>query len=222
MSSEMIQIIVLAVIALFLVLRLRSVLGTRSGYEKPEGRSTARPELPVRPKPVLDQVEHAIDEDIAAHVKRDSPAYGGFARLKAAEPDFTVEEFLAGARQAYEMIVMGYESGDLDGLQGLISPEVQEGFAKAIAARRSAGLIVEARFIGVREAQITEARFDERSRIAEITLRFVGELASVVRNARGEIVEGDPSAIRRQTDIFTFERRVGSPDPNWVLVSTGE
>lgn len=223
MSSEMIQIIVLAAIALILVLRLRSVLGTRSGYEKPEGLSRPRPGLPSRAPAPLDVAEaEETDADLAAHAQPGSPSFRALAAIRAAEPDFDVDRFLDGAKQAYEMIVTSYESGDLSPVAGFVAPEVREGFEQAIADRRAKGLTLEARFIGIRDCRIAEARFDPATAMAEISIAFTAERVSVVRDRAGRVVEGDPNAVRRQTDTFTFERRVGSPDPNWTLVATGE
>ncbi len=220
MTSDMLQILVLAGIALFLVLRLRSVLGTRDGFEKPtDGSATpVRPDIAPRVKPVV----AGPDADIAAHADPASPIGRALAEIKAAEPDFEVGTFVAGARQAYEMIVMGYESGDLDTVRDFLAPDVLAGFEEAIATRRRSGLTVEANFIGVTDSRVVEAAFDPATGTAEITLRLTGELTSAVRNAAGEVVEGDPAKVRQQTDTFTFERRVGSDDPNWILVATGE
>lgn len=221
MSSEMIQIIVLAAIAIFLVLRLRNVLGTRGGFERPE-QPLPRPG-PLRRPQVVTDADAAEDDDpeISAHAAPGSPTHAALAAIRDAEPGFAVGEFVSGARQAYEMIVTGYERGDLSEVRGFLAPEVLAGFEEAIEARRKAGLTVEFNFIGVRDAQVAEARFDAGTRMAEITMRLTAELTSAVRNAAGEVVEGDPGAVRRQIDIFTFERRVGSRDPNWTLVSTG-
>jgi len=220
MTSDMIQIIVLAAIALFLVLRLRNVLGTRDGFENTDRKHVpADMAAPTGPQP--DRVDSSADEDIPDDVRRGSPVYSALLEMKMAEPGFSVMRFLQGARGAYEMIIMGFERGNLDEVEEFLSPEVRQGFADAIAARAASGLTVEAEFIGVRDIRITDASFDPVERIAEITVTVTGELVSTVRNAEGEIVEGDPSRTRRQTDIFTFERRMGQSDPNWILVSTG-
>ena len=221
MTSDMIQILVLAAIALFLVLRLRNVLGTRDGFEKSE-----RPNLPPREvaapgAPDSGSDEAAADEDIPDDIKRGSPTYSALLEMKMVEPGFSVMQFLEGARGAYEMIVIGFERGDLREVEDFLSPDVRQGFADAIQSREDAGLSVEAEFIGVRDIRLSDARFDPNGRIAEITVTATGELISTVRNAEGEIVEGDPGKTRRQTDVFTFERNMGSNDPNWLLVSTG-
>ncbi|MEO1689861.1 MAG: Tim44/TimA family putative adaptor protein, partial [Pseudomonadota bacterium] len=123
--------------------------------------------------------------------------------------------------QAYEMILMAFETGDMKTLRGLLSDEVYDSFAAAIRQRDEDGLTVEARFVGVKEARVFSAIYTEDTGEADIEVRFVGELVSVVRNAEHEIVEGDPAEVRRQTDLWTFTRRMGVDDPNWLLTATG-
>lgn len=219
MSSSLIQLLVLAGIAVFLILKLRSVLGTREGFEKPPV-----PLDDVRPKPRRDfeVVEGGPDRDIVDHVADGSPAAKALAGMKMAEPGFSVSSFLSGARGAYEMILMGFERGEMDNIRPFLSPDVAETFNEAIAAREAQGLKVEAHFVGLRELALHDATFDRDTKEAEVSVRFVGELTTVVRNAAGEIVEGSPTEIKRQRDIWTFARRMGSSDPNWHLVATGD
>ena len=132
------------------------------------------------------------------------------------------DAFLQGARGAYEMILMAFEKGDLDKIRPFLGPEVLESFRQVIDARKAQGITTEASFIGLRELALSDARFDRTSGEAEITVRFGGELTSVARDRAGQIVEGDPKVTRRQRDIWTFERMIGSADPNWRLVATGE
>jgi predicted lipid-binding transport protein (Tim44 family) len=141
--------------------------------------------------------------------------------MKHAEPDFNVTEFVAGARQAYEWILMAFENGDLSEVQPFLSEDVYEAFLGVIAEREDKGLRVEANFIGVRETSVEDAAFDRATDEGEITVRFVGELTSVVRNDEGEIVEGNPNEIKKQRDVWTFARKLGTGDPNWKLVATG-
>ncbi|QPH55897.1 Tim44/TimA family putative adaptor protein [Pontivivens ytuae] len=218
----MIQLIVLAAVAVFLILRLRSVLGTRTGFEGPPKTSRV-------PGPENDRQDHPFeviegggtDQDIADHVDPESDAGQAIANMKKVEPDFSLGEFLGGARQAYEMILMAYENGDLKTLEQFLAPDVFKGFEQAVESRAEAGLTVDARFVGVRELKLKDAKFDEMDNVADITIRFVGELTSVVKNATGEIVEGDPQEIKRQADVWTFSRVMGSENPNWLLVATG-
>ncbi len=219
MNSPILQLLVLAGIAIFLIVRLKSVLGTRDGFEGPP---VTRPvEKPVERRG-FEVIEGGPDHDIVDHVPEDSDAAAALAEMKRIEPDFSVTGFLQGARGAYEMILMAFERGTLDEVTPFLSPEVYEAFAQVVDAREQQGLKVEAEFIGVRDLAIADARFDAAPRRAEIDVRCVGELVSVVRDANGEIVEGEPGRSKRQKDLWTYERVMGSDDPNWRLVATGE
>lgn len=220
MGSSLIQILILAGVALFLVIRLRDVLGTRDGFEKPLGPATKSADSAAnRNFEVIDG--GGVDRDIADHVDPESDAGQALQQMKRAEPSFSVSEFAHGARQAYEMILMAYENGELDTLQQFLAPEVYESFSAAVFARADQGLTVDANFVGIRELKIADAEFDEETREGDVTVRFVGELTSVVRNPDGEVVEGDPAQIKRQKDVWTFSRVMGSDNPNWLLVGTG-
>lgn len=216
MNSPLIQLLVLAGIAVFLILRLRSVLGTREGFEKrplpgPSAKS-ARPDLEV--------IEGGPDRDITDHVPEDSQQAQELAAMKRVEPAFSVSEFVQGARGAYELIVMGFERGELNEIQPYLAEDVFETFVDVVSAREDQGLKIEAEFVGVRETSIQNVRFDKDTGRAEITMRFVGELTSVVRDKGGDIVEGSPTNVKRQKDSWTFARTMGSDDPNWLLVAT--
>ncbi|WP_185804068.1 Tim44/TimA family putative adaptor protein [Pontivivens nitratireducens] len=219
---NLMPLLVLAAVAVFLVLKLRSVLGTRTGFE-PKPDNLPRP--PMRgpaPDTGFEVIEgDGKDRDIADHVDLDSDAGQALIQMKRVEPDFSVTEFMSGSKQAYEMILMAYENGDLKTLEQFLAPDVYRGFEEAVEQRAEAGLTVEARFVGVREVKLKDARFDDMDNVADIVVRFVGELTSVVRNAEGQVVEGDPQAIKRQSDVWTFSRVMGSENPNWLLVATG-
>jgi predicted lipid-binding transport protein (Tim44 family) len=219
MNNSMIQLLVLAGIAVFLILKLRSVLGTREGFEKPPA---AVEDIRTRTRRGLDVVEGGPDSDILDHVAEGSAAARALAVMKAAEPSFSVNTFLQGARGAYEMILMAFEKGDLSKVRDFISADIEHSFDEAIRAREEQGLSVEANFVGLREMTLHEATFDATTKTAEITVRYVGELTSVVRNKAGEIVEGSPTEVKKQRDVWTFARRMGVDDPNWQLVATGE
>ncbi|EAR53038.1 transporter, Tim44 family protein [Oceanicola granulosus HTCC2516] len=220
MNSPIIQLLVLAGIAVFLILRLRSVLGTREGFEKPPVTESDRSAL--RRRPDLEVIEGGPDRDIVDHVDAGSDAADALARMKRAEPAFGVGDFLGGARGAYEMILMAFENGDLSEVKDFLGPEVYEAFSQVIEERRERGLHVEATFVGLSEITLKDAEFDETTREAELTVRFTGEITSVVRDAGGDIVEGSPTEIKRQRDVWTFARTMGANDPNWILVATGE
>ena len=217
MNEPMIQLLVLAGIAVFLILRLKSVLGTREGFEKP----------PLQQQPDTNKsrrdfevIEGGPDHDITDHVPEGSEQAETFAAMKRIEPSFSVSEFVQGARGAYEMIVMGFEKGNLNEIQPFLSEEVFETFVSVVSAREDQGLTIEAEFIGVRETSVSDVSFDKDTNHAEITMKFVGELTSVVRDRGGDIVEGSPNTVKRQKDSWTFARVMGSDDPNWLLVAT--
>ena len=217
--TSLIQLLVLAGIAVFLILKLRSVLGTREGFEKPP---LAVDDSRTRGKRSFEVIEGGPDRDIIDHVPDGSAAAKALGAMKLAEPGFSVSDFLKGAGGAYEMILMAFERGEIDSIRPFLSDEVEATFAQAINAREREGLTVEANFTGLRELTLAEADYDRDSQTAEITVRFLGEMTSVVRNKAGEIVEGSPTEIKRQRDAWTFSRRMGMSDPNWQLVATGE
>ena len=221
MSAAVIQLLVLAGIAIFLILRLRSVLGTREGFEKPplpvkESRSDRR-----SGQPEFEVIEGGLDHDITDHAPEGSPAAQALAQMKRAEPGFGVGEFLSGAKGAYEMILMAFERGDLSEVKPFLAPPVAEAFQSVIDQRNQAGQTVEAQFLGTRETALAGATFDPATSEGEISVRFLGEIIAATRNAEGEVVEGDPKAPRKQRDVWTFARRMGQNDPNWQLVATG-
>ncbi|GKY86442.1 Tim44/TimA family putative adaptor protein [Sinisalibacter aestuarii] len=220
MSSPIIQLLVLAAIAIFLILRLRDVLGTREGFEKPVVTRQAGERDARRNR--FEVIEGGPDADITDHVDEGSSAAAALAAMKAAEPSFNVGEFLGGARGAYEMILMAFEAGDMAKIRPFLSDDVYESFASVVEARNAQGLTIDAEFVGMRELKLVDAEFDTTTREGEITVRFIGELTSVVRDKSGEIVEGNPKEVKRQKDSWTFARIMGSDNPNWQLVATGE
>jgi predicted lipid-binding transport protein (Tim44 family) len=219
MSSAVIQLLVLAGIAVFLIVRLKNVLGTRDGFEKPP-EPAAKPARHARPD--LEVIEGGPDRDITDNVDADSDAAKALAAMKLVEPSFSVSQFLEGARGAYEMILMAFERGEIDSIQPFLADEVYQSFVDVVGEREDQGLTIEASFIGVRELTLAKAKFDRATNQAEVTVRFVGELTYAVRNAAGEIIEGNPNEIKRQKDSWTFAREMGANDPNWKLVATGE
>jgi predicted lipid-binding transport protein (Tim44 family) len=220
MNSPLIQLLVLAGIAVFLVLRLRGTLGTREGFEKP---AVTRPNPSSRTgKPDFDVIEGGPDLDITDHVAEDSDAAKALATMKRVDPTFNVSEFLGGARGAYEMILMAFENGDLDSIVPFISEDVYEAFAGVVDERQRQGLTIDAKFIGISDMTLTEAEFDEATKEGEVSVRFKSEMTSVVRDNAGDIIEGSDTEIKRQKDAWTFARKMDSGDPNWRLVATGE
>ncbi len=218
MASAVFQLVIMGVIAVVLFIRLKNVLGTRDGFEPT--KDDAKAERRGLPRG-FEVIEGGPDRDIADHVDIESDAGKAFVAMKAVEPLFSVTEFQSGARQAYEMILMAFEGDDLETLDKFLADDVYASFEGVIKSRQKSGLTIDADFIGVKEMKIIDANFDARRKEAEVTLRFVGELTSVVNNADGEVVEGEPHEIKRQTDTWTFARNMGENDPNWELVATG-
>lgn len=217
----MIQIVILAGVALFLVLQLRKVLGTRDGFEPPKNAGDAANGAVQGKSRSFEVIDGGgEDHDIASFVETDSSSGRALTAMKAAEPDFSVAEFASGAKYAYEMILMAFENGEMEEVKDFLSEDVYESFSSAVEARKANGLNIEANFVGVSETKLMEAEYSEASRMAEISMRFTGELTSVVKNADGEIVEGDPNEIKRQRDTWTFARGMGVDDPNWQLIAT--
>ncbi|MDP2740241.1 MAG: Tim44/TimA family putative adaptor protein [Pseudorhodobacter sp.] len=219
MNSSLIQLLVLAGIAVFLIIKLKNVLGTRGGFEKPplplEDNAT-------RGKRNFEVIDGGPDHDITDHVAEGGAAAKALAAMKTVEPSFSVNTFLQGARGAYEMILMAFENGTITEIRPFLSDEVYQSFAEAVEAREAQGLSVEAKFVGLRELALHEATFNRDTGMAEISVRFTGELTSVVHNKAGEVVEGGASATKRQRDVWSFARRMGGDDPNWQLVATGD
>jgi len=222
MSSTLIQLLVLAGIAIFLILKLRNVLGTREGFEKPPARAPGPNRASGNGRGGFEVIEGGPDADITDHVPEGSESARALAAMKTIESDFGVGEFLSGAGGAYEMIVMAFERGEIDNIRPFLSDDVHATFAEVVAERERQELKVEARFVGLREVSLVEAEFDRDDREAEITVRFLGELTSAVYDKAGRVVEGNATEVKRQKDIWTFARVMGSADPNWRLVATGD
>lgn len=215
MSSAPIQLIVLAGIAIFLILKLRSVLGTRDGFEP----TAAQPGV----KPVVggEVIDGSLDHDIIDNAA-DEASRSALAAMKAVEPDFSVGDFLKGARSAYEMILMAFDKGEIDRIRPFIGDEVEHSFDAAVADRAKRGLTVTSTFSGVRELTLAAAEYDAITKRAEISVRFMGEVVRAVRDASGAVVEGNATAIQRQRETWTFSRLMGAGDPNWQLTATSD
>jgi len=217
MNNAMVQIIVLAAVAVFLIIKLRSVLGTREGFEKPP--------LPAQPntvKPKFEVIDGGVDQDILDHAAEGSPTAHALSEIKSADRSFHVSDFLRGARGAYEMILMAYERGDISSVRSFLSDEVAESFQDAIDDRAAKGLVTKAEFVGIREIALADAEYDPITKTAEVTVRFVGELTAVTKDQTGKVVSGAPDEVKRQRDVWSFARDLSSSDPNWQLVATGD
>ena len=211
MNSSLIQLLILAGIAIFLILKLKSVLGTRDGFEKPP---VPLDELRPRVKRDFEVIEGGADPDITDHAEEGSETAKALAAMKTAEPSFKVNTFLQGARGAYEMILMAFERGNIDEIRPFLEDEIEAAFTQAINEREEKGLTIESKFIGLKELSLQSASFDPTTKRAEVSIRYVAELTSVVRDKAGEIVEGNPKEIKRQRDVWTYGRTMGAADPN--------
>lgn len=228
---QFIDIILFAMIAAFLIFRLRRVLGRRDGHEggyrdpfKPADDETAV-EADEQPDDNVVQLPDRSDEEEAAAAAAaepeptgDDPLSQGLARIREADGAFDRDGFIAGARAAFEMILGAYASGDTATLENLLSPEVYGNFAQAIRDREAAGEVLEDTLVGIDEAQIVEAGVENHH--AFITVKFVSEQVNVTRDEDGAVVDGDPNAVITVTDFWTFSRDTRSDDPNWTLVAT--
>ncbi|WP_296420355.1 Tim44/TimA family putative adaptor protein [Pseudooctadecabacter sp.] len=219
MNSPILQLLVLAGIAIFLILRLRSVLGTREGFEKPQVQAPAQSR---RSTPEFDVIEGGPDPDVTDYVDADSDAATALTAMKSADRTFNVREFLRGARGAYEMILTGFEKGDLAEIKPFLSDDVYEAFAGVVEAREANGLSVDFTFVGISETTLVDATFDDVTKEAEISVRFIAETTSAVYDKGGDLIEGSPTDVKKQRDVWTFGRTMGTGDPNWFLVATGE
>ncbi|MGE3148906.1 MAG: Tim44/TimA family putative adaptor protein [Pseudorhodoplanes sp.] len=222
--------IIFLALAVLIFLKLRSVLGQRTGRERPpydpySARNTAAGDkvvaLPGRkadtaPPRTID-AEPAPDrwKGIA---ETGSPVAAGLDAIVRADRTFDPQHFVAGARGAYEMIVSAFAAGDRRTLKSRLSREVYEGFEAAIRERENRGETVENRFVSLDEASITGAEM--RGNTAQVTVRFVSQLISATRDRGGEVIDGSPDKVTEVTDIWTFARDVNSRDPNWNLVAT--
>ena len=219
MSGEMIELLVLFALAAIVLYRLKTVIGTRTGHE-PTHEIHSTVERQARSGPVavpdIEPEDMPPEDDSMSDSSREA-----LAAIREVEPGFDVRGFTDGARGAYEMILMAYEEGDRSTLKALLADDVFAAFEGGIDAREAEGLRVEARFIGVRESEVVDVSYDEDTRVGDVTVKFVGELITAVRDAENRVVEGDPNEIRRQSDQWTFSRVMGSSDPNWQLTGTG-
>ena len=224
-GSQFIDIILFAMVAVFLGLRLRSVLGRRTGNEPPppEARFGGRPGTPANGAAVPDAVVDLAQRRQwpAAEPERLPPSNslaGRLAQIGAIDRRFDPQSFAQGARMAFEMIVRAFAQGDEATLRPLLSDEVYENFSAAIRARQQAGETSQSEVQRVESAEIVEAHFD--GRMARIDMRFVSYQLIVVKDATGAVVEGDPSRPVRLIDLWSFARDVRSTNPNWLLVAT--
>jgi predicted lipid-binding transport protein (Tim44 family) len=226
--------IIFLALAVFIFLRLRSVLGQRTGrerppYSAPEGIrrpvDTVVP-LPQRPTGVSEpqpRTAEAAPQAPAAERWKDIAEAGsavatGLDAIAAADEDFDAKHFITGARTAYEMIVTAFAGGDRRQLRNLLSREVFDGFDAAISERERKSETAETRFVSIDGSTITAAEL--RNRTAQITVRFVSKLVSATRDRSGAVIDGSADKVTDVTDVWTFARDISSRDPNWKVVAT--
>lgn len=224
---QYIDIILLAMVAGFIALRLRSVLGRRTGDEetRAEKRRTAAMERPAggqseeEARPAARTESGKEDSGTwRVGVEADSPLGKTLSRIKVADRNFDPESFLDGARSAYRMIVEAYATGDRETLQELLAPEIYRDFESAIEEREQKNQTMETKVVDIEEAKIEDASLEDKT--AEITLRFTAHIMSVTRDEEGHIIAGNTSDAERVVDIWTFARNTASRDPNWLLIAT--
>jgi len=221
MGSEftLIDILIFAGIALFLILRLGNVLGRRTGHQEPPPNVFGSGKKDDDAKNDNGNVVHLphdrTDDELA---EAEGPLDAGLTQVKLADPDFHPGEFIGGAKAAFEMVLAAYTEGDEQTLRNLLSAEVFDNFRQALKARSDAGQRLEEVLIGIDGADILEAKMDGSN--ALITVKFVSQQAHALYDADGKVVEGDPNKVASVTDIWTFKRDTRSHDPNWVLVAT--
>ena len=222
--------IIFLALAVFIFIRLRNVLGQRTGRERPpydpysarDARAPAGDKVVTLPtrnnaETVARPAEPVQDrwKGIAAE---GSPIASGLDAIVAADRSFDAAHFVAGAKAAYEMIVGAFAAGDRKSLKGLLSREVYDGFEAAINDREAKGDTVENKFVSLDTAEITGA--EQRNNTAQVTVRFVSQLISATRDKSGNVIDGSPDKVTEVTDVWTFARDVTARDPNWKLVAT--
>ncbi len=225
-SSDFITLFFL-VAAVLIFLQLRSVLGRRTGNEKPpmdpySPRDAAKSlsddnKVVTLPKKGEGDEENRFAE-IDAVAPAGSPLNDSLRGLSKTDPSFRPKEFLNGARMAYEMIVMAFADGDRKALKNLLSKEVYDGFNAAITDRESRGEVVKSTFVGIEKIDITNASI--RDAEEQITLRIVSQLISATYDKDGKLIDGDAENVSEVDDIWTFSRDIRSRDPNWKLIAT--
>ncbi len=212
----MVPIVVLAMVAGFLALRLYSILGKRTGHEQPfapvEDRPVVVPATAIEDqRPVPSPVANNVFEPAAA---------AGVRAIIAAEPAFDVGRFMEGAKGAYRMILEAYWRGQAGELIGLTSDDVRAAFASSIAERETAGHVLENRLVTIEKATIVDAKVENKA--ATIVVRFDADIAAVTRDADGSVVAGSLTDAVPTVDVWTFSRTLRSSDPNWILTDTDE
>ena len=212
-------IVILALVALFIGLRLYSVLGERTGHEQQPILRPADQDARVHP-PVAQPPAAPPSADNSADLAYVPLAGPGVRAILAADPSFDVARFLDGAKAAYQLILEAFWKGDIDAVKSHIDAHVHDTFETAIEQRKKEGLKLDNRLVTIEQAVISEAAM-ERS-LAVVTVRFEADIAAVTRNSEGQVVAGSLSDAVQTRDLWTFRRDLASRDPNWLLIETDE
>jgi predicted lipid-binding transport protein (Tim44 family) len=205
-------LLIFAGLAGFIVFRLISVLGTRTGHEQspPEIEGVQRASrTPSRQD----------GERVSAAERAPAPISAQAAPLRTVDPEFDEKEFLEGARGAYEMIVEAFASGDLKSIRRFLSQSVYDAFKAAIGEREQRGHASELKFVGIDGASIVSSEAD--SEAMTVVTDFSSNQVRVTRDKEGQVIDGDPNRIDLVKDRWTFSKKTRSSDPTWVLVATG-
>ena len=217
----MTAIVILALVAVFIGLRLYSVLGERTGHEQPiakpaEADADARIE-PRAATPHAAGPATSSDSNDLAYLPTAGP---GVRALLSADPSFDVARFLEGAQGAYRLILESFWKGDLDAMRPHVDGHIYDAFAGAVEQRATDGLVLDNRLVAIEQAVIVGAELERK--VAMVTVRFEADIAAVTRNAAGDVVAGSTSDAVQTRDRWTFRRDIGANDPNWMLVETDE
>ena len=222
--------LVFLLLAVLVIARLVSVLGRKTGSERPLATARRSDGDNVIPLPraggdprgaVVTAVDPNIrqpEDRIKGAAPAGSPLEAGLLEVARQDSNFDPKAFLKGAATAYEMIVVAFAEGDRKQLKSLTAKDVFDGFARVIGDRETRGETNEMNFIGIHKSDIIEA--ETKDSIARLTVKFLSQMITVVRDKSGQIIDGDPAQVRDVNDIWTFARDVASRDPNWKLVGT--
>ena len=216
----MLQIFILAAVAIFLFWRLRAVLGSRDGFEKTIKEIKKSSDVVSNPRVIDETKNESPDDDIFDYVEENSKNAQVFKKMKEFDSDFSVNKFVSGAKMAYEIILMAFERGDTEKLKTLLEKKVLTSFKSVIDKRKKDGFIVDAKFIGMRDIRIIDASFSQKTKIADVTLSFKSEITTVVKDSKGAIIEGHPDEIKKQKDTWVFTKNLSDKSPVWFLKST--
>jgi predicted lipid-binding transport protein (Tim44 family) len=212
------EIIILAMVFLFVALRLWSVLGRRTGHEQPIAKPV---EANNRPSPLaVPGPDAAAQPQPLADPLIEQGAMAGIRAISDADRSFDAMRFLEGAKAAYRMILEAFWRGDREELEQLVDSDVAEAFGQAITAREESGHVLDNRLVSIEKAIIDRAKLS--GQMASITVRFDADIAAVTRDQSGNVVAGSLSDAVPTHDVWTFSRHVGAADPNWILVETDE